>query len=292
MLAHIADLLCQPECRLLTLLGPGGIGKTHLAIEAVRAADAHFPAGLCFVALADSEPLAAEESNLYLIQAVASALQLNFEGDAPPLAQLQAFLRERALLLLLDNFEPLIESAWLVAELLAAAPGLKIVATSRERLNLAEEWLLPVEGLAVPSTMGNGKGTALADLEAYSAVRLFCQCARRVQADFQLDKETGQPVAHICQQVDGLPLALTLAATWVRHLSCQEIAQEIERTVDFLRTAQRNIPARHRSMRAVFDYSWQILSDEEQSTLARLAVFPRAFPGPLPRRSPGHPCGR
>lgn len=277
MLAQITDLLHQPTCRLLTLIGPGGIGKTHLAMEAARSADALFVAGLCFVALADSEPLAAEASDLYLIQAIASALQLNFEGNAPPLAQLQAFLRDRSLLLLLDNFEPLIESAPLVAELLTAAPWLKIVTTSRERLNLAEEWLLPVERLTVPDLTENGGGTALAHLEAYSAVRLFCQCARRVQPNFQLGADNGSAVAQICQQVDGLPLALTLAATWVRHLSCQEIVTEIGRTVDFLTTAQRNTPARHRSMRAVFDYSWQLLSDEEQIALARLAVFPQSF---------------
>lgn len=281
LLAEITALLGQPACQLLTLLGPGGIGKTHLALAAATLAQAGFADGVCFITLADVERLPGDDDGRgYLIGALAGALQLSFDGQAAPEQQLAAFLHDKALLLLLDNFEPLIDVAPFLATVLAAAPQSKALVTSRERLNLQEEWLLTVESLTFPNDLSPELPAAqmeVDELNAYSAVQLFVQCARRVQPNFQLDARNATAVGRICQLVAGMPLGLTLAAAWVRHLACTEIVGEIEQTVDFLATSLRNTPARHRSMRAVFDYSWRLLNGAEQQALAQLAIFPQPF---------------
>ena len=287
LLATIADQLGQPACRLLTLLGPGGIGKTHLALAAAQAAQAERADGVCFLTLADFERLPSAAGHDHLLRALAGALQLSFEGQAAPEAQVVAFLRDKALLLVLDNFEPLIDAAPLLATLLAGAPQVQMLVTSRERLNLQEEWLLAVDSLTFPPPrpVTPIDPVALPVEEPawatwgdrYSAVQLFVQCAQRVQPNFQLEEATAVAVARICQLVDGMPLGLTLAAAWVRHLACTDIVCEIEQTADFLATSLRNTPARHRSMRAVFDYSWRLLTATEQETLAQLAIFPQRF---------------
>ena len=287
LLATIADQLGQPACRLLTLLGPGGIGKTHLALAAAQAAQAERADGVCFLTLADFERLPSAAGHDHLLRALAGALQLSFEGQAAPEAQVVAFLRDKALLLVLDNFEPLIDAAPLLATVLAGAPQVQMLVTSRERLNLQEEWLLAVDSLTFPPPRPVTPIDPVAlPVEApvwatwgdrYSAVQLFVQCAQRVQPNFQRDEATAMAVARICQLVDGMPLGVTLAAAWVRHLACTDIVREIEQTVDFLATSLRNTPARHRSMRAVFDYSWHLLPATEQETLAQLAIFPQHF---------------
>ena len=287
LLATIADQLGQPACRLLTLLGPGGIGKTHLALAAAQAAQAERADGVCFLTLADFERLPSAAGHDHLLRALAGALQLSFEGQAAPEAQVVAFLRDKALLLVLDNFEPLIDAAPLLATLLAGAPQVQMLVTSRERLNLQEEWLLAVDSLTFPPprpvtpidpvALPVEEPTWATWGDRYSAVQLFVQCAQRVQPNFQLEEATAVAVARICQLVDGMPLGLTLAAAWVRHLACTDIVCEIEQTADFLATSLRNTPARHRSMRAVFDYSWRLLTATEQETLAQLAIFPQRF---------------
>lgn len=287
LLATIADQLGQPACRLLTLLGPGGIGKTHLALAAAQAAQAERADGVCFLTLADFERLPSAAGHDHLLRALAGALQLSFEGQAAPEAQVVAFLRDKALLLVLDNFEPLIDAAPLLATVLAGAPQVQMLVTSRERLNLQEEWLLAVDSLTFPPprpvtpidpvALPVEEPTWATWGDRYSAVQLFVQCAQRVQPNFQLEEATAVAVARICQLVDGMPLGLTLAAAWVRHLACTDIVCEIEQTADFLATSLRNTPARHRSMRAVFDYSWRLLTATEQETLAQLAIFPQRF---------------
>ena len=264
-LAALTQLLDNPQCRLLTLVGPGGIGKTRLAIEAAAARREVFVDGVVLASLA------AVNSPTFMLPALASALGFSFYGSTNPRNQLLNHLSEKQMLLVLDNLEQLLEGVELVADILRRAPGLKLLATSRERLNLLGEWVVEVQGLAVPPA-GQAKG-----VEECSAVALFVQSARRAKAGFALRAGDEPAVAHICRLVEGMPLAIELAASWVRMLSCQEIAREIEHNLDFLVASTRDLPERHRSLWAVFDHSWKLLSGEEQRELSQLSVFRGGF---------------
>jgi predicted ATPase/transcriptional regulator with XRE-family HTH domain len=264
-LATLGGLLRDPQCRLLTLAGTGGIGKTRLAIEVASRHQDLFPDGSCFVSLA------ALHSSAFLVPAIADALGFAFQGQVEPRIQLLNYLRARGVLLVLDNVEHLLEGVGLFAEMLERAPGVKLLVTSRERLNLQGEWVFEIQGLPVPATDQPGRA------EEYSAVALFVQSARRAQAGFELRTEEWPWVARICQMVEGMPLGIELAAAWVSVLSCQEIAQEIERGLDFLATSMRDVPERQRSLRAAFDHSWSLLSADERGVLGRLAIFQGGF---------------
>lgn len=266
-LEQIATLLDEPTCRLLTLVGPGGIGKTRLAVATIQ--NPLFADVRCFVALA------AVSTPEFLTTSIAQSLGLALSGSNDPQAQLLNYLREKRLLLVLDNFEHLLAGAALVTEVLQAAAQVKVLVTSRERLNIQGEWVLEVQGLPVPA--GEQSASSGHSLEAYSAVALFVQRARQVRAGFALSAQNQQQVVQICRLVEGMPLGIELAAAWVHLLSCQEIAQEIERTIDFLATNRRDVPPRHRSLRAAFDHSWQLLTEEEQQVLRHLAVFQGGF---------------
>src|SRR5579859_1028258 len=266
-LEQIASLLANPACRLLTLVAPGGTGKTRLAQQAAEANAAAFSKGVYFV------PLAAQNSAEFLVPAIASGLEYRFAGPADPKEQLLHYLCDQHLLLVLDNFEHLLDGAGLVSEILAGSPGVKVLATSRERLNLQPEWVFEVRGMSYPRPDEVNRGP----LEGYSAVELFVQSARRAWTGFAMSESDVPSVVRICALVAGLPLALELAATWVRTLSCAEVAQEIERDLGFLTTSQRDVPERHRSLRAVFDHSWRLLAADEQRVLRRLAVFRGGF---------------
>jgi predicted ATPase/DNA-binding SARP family transcriptional activator len=279
-LAEIAARLYDPACRLLTLLGPGGAGKTRLAVESAhQVVDGQqdripFPDGVFFV------PLAPVGAARYLVPALADALGFSFsrrEGVEPE-AQLVNYLRSKQALLILDNFEHLIEGAGWVSEVLEQAPDVKAMVTSRERLNIRWEWTLMVGGMEFPKD-GEPAGPTryAADATQYSAVQLFIQRARQADAGFVLAEADVPDVARICRLLDGLPLGIELAAAWVRMLSCREIADEIQRGPDLLSTTMRDIPDRHRSLSAVFDQSWQFLSEEERLALARLSVFRGGF---------------
>lgn len=250
-LAEVAALLQREEVRLVTLLGPGGMGKTRLALEAARANQVAFEDGAIFV------PLAAVDDMEQLPQAIAQEMQAQLVGSEPAAAQLQRVLRRRHMLLVLDNFEQLAQGAAFLSELSASAPGLKLLVTTRERLNLAEEWLFVVPALDEASA-------------------LFAQSARRVKADFDAAAEE-EAVARICRLVGGHPLAIELAASWRRFMPCADIAARIEQDIDFLASGPRNAPERHRSMRALFDHSWALLSPQEQVALAKLSVFRGGF---------------
>jgi predicted ATPase len=180
-------------------------------------------------------------------------------------------MREKRLLLVLDNWEHVLPAAGLLNTLLAAAPDLQVLATSREPLNLQEEWLYWVTGLDTP---GDGEAR---EVDSYSAVRLFLQSARRTRPGFRLGDDNRRAVAHICRMVDGLPLAIEMATAWLRGMSCDELAGEIERGLDVFTSPLRNAPERQRSLRAVFEYSWQLLTAKEQRLLARLSVFRGGF---------------
>jgi predicted ATPase len=272
-LAGIAQLLANPHCRLLTLAGPGGIGKTRLAIQTAANAGEAFKDGVYFVPLA---PLNAAE---FIASAIATAVNLVFQGQAKPQVQLLNYLQGKQMLLVLDNFEHLLptmpegtdEGIELLADLLQQAPDLKLLVTSRERLKVQGEWVFEVQGLPVPPSQQRQ------NLATYSAVALFLDIARRSRADFQLGEAEGPFIARICALLEGLPLGIELAASWVRLLSCREIAEEIERSLDFLTVSLRDVPARHRSLRAIFDYSWALLSAEEQGVMQRLSLFRGGF---------------
>jgi predicted ATPase/DNA-binding SARP family transcriptional activator len=264
-LAQISEYLQAADVHLLTIIGPGGIGKTRLVLQAAEQEAFAFRDGACFVPLADVSALE------HAISAIASALHVSFSESVDPKQQLLNYLRSRDLLLVLDSLERLVEESELVSELLSACPTLKVMAASREGLNLKQEWRLYLQGLSSPDS------GALANLETCSAVQLFLQRARQVRPEFTLSETDRPAVAYICQLVDGMPLALELAAGWVKVLPCAQIANEIERGVDFLVTSMRDVPERHRSMRAVFERSWRLLSGGEQSVLRQLAVFRGGF---------------
>jgi predicted ATPase/DNA-binding XRE family transcriptional regulator len=264
-LASLKRLLSDPNCRLLTLVGPGGIGKSRLALEVACRQWEGFAGGVHFVSLAGTS------SPEFMVPAIAQAVGLNFAGPAEPRSQLVNYLSNKQALLLLDNLEHLLEGVDVLAALLASAPGLKLLVTSRERLELSGEWVFEVEGLAVPPD-GQVEG-----LESYSAVQLFLQRARQARVDFELSVEDCPEVVRICRLVEGMPLAIELAAAWVPVLTCAEIADEIERGLDILATRLRDIPERQRSLRAVFEHSWQLLREEEQRAVRQLAVFHGGF---------------
>ena len=252
-LTRIAERLADSTCRLLTLIGPGGIGKTRLALAVARDRQENFNDGAVFV------PLAAIEDLAGIVPAIAKILNLPLTGSDPAEQQLQRHLHSKNLLLVLDNFEQLVTGASLLTNLLANAPQLKLLITSRERLNLANEWLYPVIGFSTKQ-----------------AIHLFEQAARRVQPYFDPTSQKAA-IADICQQVDGLPLAIELAASWTRLMPCRQILIQIRQDFDFLSAGPRNVPARHQSLRALFDHSWQLLLPAEQETLARLSVFRGGF---------------
>ncbi len=260
-LAEITRLLSDPTCRLLTLVGPGGIGKTRLAVAAAARAEA-FPDGIVFAPL---QPLGSAD---FIVPAIADALNFSFYGEQDPKTQLLTYIREKYLLLILDNFEHLLDGADLLLEILAYAPAVRLLVTSRERLRLREEWVLNVRGLPFPED----NATALED---YTAVQLFVQQSRRVgYAPVEADAAS---IARICRLVEGIPLAIELAAAWARVMPCAEIAREIESSLDILTTILRNLPDKHRSMRAVFEHSWKLLSEDEQAVFRKLAVFRGGF---------------
>ncbi len=261
-LAEVICRLADPACRLLTLVGPGGTGKTRLALQAAAEQVEAFPHGVYFVALA---PL---DSPDLIVSTTADALRFSFYSTREPRAQLLDYLREKRMLLVMDNFEHLTEGADLLVEILQAAPAVKVLVTSRERLRLHGEWVFPVGGLEIPPDEGEE------EVERYSAGQLFLGSARRIRPDFVPDWPA---IARLCRLLEGLPLGIELAASWVQVLSCQEILQEVESSLDILDTPWRDLPERHRSLRAVFDYSWALLSERERQVLARLSVFQGGF---------------
>ena len=264
-LAELARFLAEPTVRLVTILGPGGMGKSRLALEAAGKQVAHFEHGAYFVRLA---PLDAPES---IVPAIAEAVNFSFYEGGTQAQQLRDYLREKQLLLIMDNFEHLLEGAEVVVDLLQTAPGLKILATSRARLNIQEEHRFPISGIDMPETV------AAEAIGQSSAGQLFLDSARRVQADFALSDENSEPVAEICQLVRGMPLGIILAATWLELLTPTEIAAELVRSLDFLETEMRDLPERQRSMRAVFDHSWRLLSEPEREAFQQLSIFRGGF---------------
>lgn len=264
-LREVSERLVNPDCRLLTLIGPGGIGKTRLAIHAaLRLSNGAgpFADGVFFV------PLSRVNASEFIVSAIADGLRLAFYGGEDLTSQLLGHLHERQILVVLDNFEHLLDGAELIAHLLYTAPGVKFLVTSQERLNLQGEWLYEVAALPVPWGEAGE-----APVDQFASVQLFVQAAQRLDASFRAAPDDLPAIQRICQIVAGMPLGIELAAAWVRAISCAEIAREIERNLGFLTTTLRDVPERHRSLMAVFDYAWNRLSDDERQVFRRLSVF-------------------
>jgi len=269
-LARIQQLLNDPDCRLVSLVGIGGSGKTRLAIQAAGQSQG-FSHGAYFVGLAEVSSLDG------LIRAIAEALLMAFHilpGASLPLPeakdQLVGYLSRKKALLVLDNFEQLAGQASFLTDLLEAAPRLKLLVTARERLNLPGEWVMEIDGLPYPGLPEQET------IPEYAAVQLFLKGAERV-GHFTATPADWPAIARICQLVEGIPLGVEMAAAWTRLLSCQEIAAEIERDLDFLTATWRGMPERHRTLRAVFDSSWRLLPENERKVFVRLSVFRGTF---------------
>jgi predicted ATPase len=268
-LSEIDRLLADPACRLLTLVGPGGAGKTHLALEVARAQTHAFADGAVFVALASIDQPS------QIAPAIGEALHLSFAGRADPDAHLLAVLRERHMLLVLDNLEQLVAGGELINGIVTRAPRVSLLVTSRERLNLQAEWVFELGGLAYPPDNGHSLSAPQRRIDPmeFSAIQLFVRRSRQVQPRLQLSETMMASIVRICQQLAGLPLAIELAAASLRFLPLHEIDRQIRLNLDVLATTGRDVPGRHRSLRAVFDHSWNLLDKPERALLARLAVF-------------------
>lgn len=275
-LYEIGRLLDDPACRLITLVGPGGMGKTRLAIQAAAEKRADFADGVCFI------PLVSLRSAEHIVPALAAALNFSFykdeKGDEPR-QQLLDYLRPRNLLLVMDNYERLLDGGgtFLPVDILATSPGTKILATSRARLNVQGETLFSVTGMKTPEEEIVEKLESAKQLEPYTAIQLFIQCALRIRPEFETSIEHLVDIIHICQLVNGVPLGIELAAAWMGVLSPEEIAAEIEQSLDFLEVELADVPDRQRSIRAVFTSSWNLLTDEEQIVFKKLSVFHGGF---------------
>lgn len=270
----IEELLSQPNCRLLTIIGPGGTGKTRLALQVAGQVKESYANGVVVV---DLQPLRSPD---FFVAAVAEALGIALSGTRPGTEQVGAYLADKQFLIVLDNFEHVLDAATDLLELLHQAPQATYLATSREALNVQEEWLYPLGGLAVPTT-DDPAGFAQCD-----AIKLFCERAKQVYPEFTLEEEANA-IRRICQLVDGMPLALELAASWRRSLTCQTIVAEIERDLTFLSTRLRNVPQRHRSIQAIFDHTWKQMTHEEQETFKMLSVFRGGFEREAARKVAG-----
>lgn len=259
-LDDLMQLLTHPYTRLVTILAPGGMGKTRLALAAAQSLLEKFGDGVYFVPCA---PLTSSEQ---ILPTIAEVLAFQFFADGrTPKQQFLDFLRGQQMLLVLDNLEHLPQAAALIADILQAAPQVKVLSTSRERLKLEGETIYGLTGMSYPE---NGDGVHVLE---YGAMQLFVECARR--ADSRFVAQDLASIVRICQLVQGMPLAVELAAGWSAILTPSEIAREIAQSVDFLVTTQRHIPERLQSVRAVFEGTWRRLTDEERQAFRRLSVF-------------------
>lgn len=273
---ELADLHCyllDPTCRLLTILGPGGSGKTRLALEEARQQQYQFRDGVYFI------PLSALGSTSSLMAVIAQGIGFTFGEIGDKKLQLLDYMRHKQVLLILDSFETVVESAGLMAEMLSVSHTSKVLVTSRVRLNLSGEQVYPLQGVEVPPQ------DSYLEVLSYPAAELFLEFAHRVNPLYQPEDLGG--VAHICQLVEGMPLGLLLASSWVGDYPAREIAAQIAHKLDFLAVEWSDLPQRQRSLRATYEYSWNLLSIHEQEIMMKLSVFRNAFPAQAAERVAG-----
>jgi class 3 adenylate cyclase len=263
-LRQLGLLMENPQRRLVTILGYGGAGKTRTALQAAAEAVERFKHGVWFIPLADARCKAD------IASAAARGMGFAFSPGKPEEIQLAGFLRKRETLIILDNFDHLAEHGSFVSMLLRESPLLKVLVTSRARLGIREETVFDLSGMQLPGgDMGH-------DAEC-DAMKLFIDSAGRHRNGFSPDDSDLAAIAGICRLTEGLPLGIELAASWIRTISCADIAFELEASAEILNTTSSDLPKRHRSMHAVFSYSWDLLDQHSRKCLADLSVFEGGF---------------
>jgi predicted ATPase len=260
-------MILKPDVRLITLMGPGGTGKTRLSLQVAQDSLEPFPNGVFFVPLADDT-----DSN-QLISRIAQQLEVK-EGGRPLLENLKDYLRDKHILLVLDNFEQLISAAPVVADLLAAASHLKIITSSRIALQLQGEHEYPVPPLGLPNAESD---ISAEELMGHESVILFVERARSALPNFALTKDNASFVAEICRRLDGLPLALELAAARIKLLPPQAILSRLDDQLKLLTGGARDLPTRHQTLRNTLEWSYGLLNEDEKKLYARLSVFVGGF---------------
>jgi DNA-binding SARP family transcriptional activator len=262
------NLLHNENCRLLTIAGPGGAGKTSLALNLAKKVLGSFVDGVYFI------PLDKVQCPDYLIHAIAESLEFSFDQitlQQGARKQLINYLSGRSILLILDGYEHLIDSSEFLSELLQQTVDVKLLVTSRQKLNIQGEWVQSISGLPIPDHLES------AGRNGSSSLDLFVERAKQTLPGLTLSEEELNAALQICRLVEGFPLAVELAASWTTLLSCTEIAKEIQHSFNFLSSQMLDVPEKHRSLKAAFNYSWQMLKIDQQRVLEKLSVFRGGF---------------
>lgn len=269
---QISELIAKQDCRLLTLIGPGGIGKTRLATIILDELSNVFSDGVYYTTLTSIDhPDQLLSTISAAVGCVIRSEDISGNPLKPPTEQLWDYLSTKKSLLVVDNFEHVIAGAGFIAELINKTSNLKIIITSRTKLLLSEEWTFDVQGLELPINVDIGSALDSA------AIRLFLDRAKKHKFDFTPNADNIASIHKICSLVNGSPLAIELSASWVRILSIDEIQDEISSNLDFLSSPLQNIPDRHKSMRAIFESSWNILEESEKEAFKKLSLFKGSF---------------